>query len=178
MSDSTRLPSDIEKLIEEQLAELLPEIPAPDRPIISFLNLEGASLAILAEHFTQAELMHYIVSGIRHEDPRIRQKSIDQFLRYIKDIMTVNGRIGRAVVSQQESPDGKTTLTHRVSGQLLGTRPDAGAAVPGARILQPRPEAYGPGKPESPPEPRPEDRVQPDPPECDDDGVGDADDLG
>lgn len=145
-------PTDIERLITEQLEELLPEIPAPDRPIISFMNLEGASMAILAEHFTQAELMSHIIGGVRHEDPRVRQKAIDQFLRYIKDIMTVNGRIGRAVVSQQETPDGKTTLTHRISGSLLGNRPDAGSRVPGASILQPRPEAFGPGAPESPPE--------------------------
>ena len=168
------------KAIQEQLAELLPDIHPVERPIMSFLDLQGASIAILGEHFTQAELMAAIIGDVRSEDPRIRQKAVDQFLRYMKDILTTNGRIGKAVVSQQETPDGKTTLTHRISGQLLGTRPDAGASVPGARILQPRPDAFGPGAPESPPErgPGSEDGVQPDPAGEPQEGSGDDPDPG
>lgn len=143
--------------------QLLPmgggELPAEERAIMSFFDLRGAALAIESEQFTQEEMVRRIIEHIRDGDPAVSQRGILQFKNHIRELATVNGRIGTARmerINQDENGNRTKQVASSVTllSRLQGTRPGGpssvsqgyhvAGAVSGENAPDKQPEPHGP----------------------------------
>lgn len=104
-----------------------------ESPLLTFFNLEGIDLSLSKNVFSQEELLDLMINHVRSGDPKISQKGIDQFLKYVKDVAQANGLIGTVKGRVEEEQTDEGTRVRRIvsstSGRLLGR---LAGATPGA----------------------------------------------
>lgn len=102
----------------EDLTSLTPE---GENALMAFFDLEGVGMALKSTNFTREELVRRLVIQSRDPSPKVSQKAMTMLLRFMKDSLALNGKIGVAKI-KQETPNGQTQtlsttgLIHRFGG--------------------------------------------------------------
>lgn len=121
---------------ESQSVELVnPELDDPDAllptsltpegegALMTFFDLEGVGLALKSTNFTREELVRRLVIQCRDPSPKVSQKAMTMLLRFMKDSLALNGKIGVARIKQESSNGQVHTVSTSGILRKLGNAP-------------------------------------------------------
>ena len=113
-------------LRKQEKNELSPDL--DDKGLHSFYGMDGFGAAVHASRFDIKEEIQQIINLIRDEDPHISLSALRQFRSVLKDIVSVNGMLGRLEHKIVSTPEGevttKTLSTNALISQLRRNNED------------------------------------------------------
>jgi len=87
--------------------------------VTSLFDTDGLSAALVGSAFTQEEMVQSLIDVIREGTPDQKLKAIKQLTAYVKDVLSLNGHVGRVELQQQEHQDGSTETLKRTTRKVL-----------------------------------------------------------
>jgi hypothetical protein len=109
--------------------------PEGEGALVSFFDLEGVGLALKSTNFTREEMVRRLVIQCRDPSPKVSQKAMNMLLRFMKDSLALNGKIGVARIKQESSNGQVHTVSTSGILRKLGSAP--GAQQENGRIFKP-----------------------------------------